>query len=614
MENLNFHQLDLTQYPPLVSRSLLGIQKRFLRNANGVIHNPSASQWLALADVVSTLDSLVLGKTDRKVLVTSLDPGVGKTSSLISYLDVLLEQTTGPHADCGVLVAMNTLDEIERFIRDVGIPKEDLAVWTSRDDLNAFGRPNCEEARVLITSHERVGLELKEGDLWSATRLSYRGATRRLRVWDEAYLPGYPISINVDDVLSIMKALRSVSSKLRDRVKEVFDSLEKLSDGSVAHLPDYLGEHGVTKDDLIEVALAHDPKDEVSRRLSDSQSEILTGVALVSGKRVKIRIDGRYGHASVDYHETMPQDLAPILVMDASSRPGVRVAYDDMVSSRKLVKRLHQAPKSYRNLTVHVWSRGGGKASWKDRGTSAVLLEGIANTIKTKPQEEWLIVHHKPGRGVPDVPKELQRILPDAVFKRLSFTNWGRHKATNRFSHISNVILAGTLFLRPSQYEARKRLSAALTAETDVSQTDLDVFQLGEQADDILQALCRASVRLSDGDSCPKSNAYIIASARSGIEGALPAIFPDCVVETWRPVRISLKGKVDMAAKYLERWASKAKRGDTIKFSEIAKYIGEKNRGFKDIRHNNPKFKAFVAELGLYEYGSNVYFTSYRKA
>lgn len=612
MSHLNFHKLDLSDYSLVEQKAIQGIQRRFLSNASGHPHNPSVAQWHALADVVSTLDALVHRSTDPKVLVTSLDPGIGKTTSLISYLDVFLAQDGEPYESCGVLVAMNTLDEVGRFVREVGIPKADLAVWTSRDDLNAFGRPDRENARVLITTHERVGIELKEGELWTAERLYYKDAPRRLRVWDEAYLPGHPISLNVDDVLSVLKALRSVSNDLRNRVKLVFDGLEQLPDGSVAQIPDYLSEYEVTRNDLLDVALSTDPRDELSRKLSDAQSEILMGIALVSGKRVKVRVDGKYGHASVDYHDTMPTDLAPILVMDASSRHGVRVAYDDMEHSRKLVKRLRQAPKSYRNLTLHVWRRGGGKASWKDRETSEVLLEGLVETIKTKPNEDWLIVHHKPSRGLFDLAKVLKRRLPAKVYERLHFTTWGRHKATNRYSHITNVILAGTLFLRQSQYEARKRLSAALTPDDHVSSQELALFQLGEQADDILQALCRAAVRLSDGDTCPPCDAYIIASGRSGIETALPVIFPDCVVEPWQPVHVSLAGKAATAGGRLHAWSRNAKRGDTIKFADIAKHVGVSNRDFKEIRRSRA-FRDFVDSLGLQEHGKNVYFTSFQK-
>jgi hypothetical protein len=46
---------------------------------------------------------------------------------------------------------------------------------------------------------------------------------------------------------------------------------------------------------------------------------------------------------------------------------------------------------------------------------------------------------------------------------RVHFLNWGNH-ATNKFGDVPNVILAGTLFYRPSYYEALPRLVAHLRA------------------------------------------------------------------------------------------------------------------------------------------------------
>jgi hypothetical protein len=41
----------------------------------------------------------------------------------------------------------------------------------------------------------------------------------------------------------------------------------------------------------------------------------------------------------------------------------------------------------------------------------------------------------------------------------VSTLHWGAHDATNDYANVPNIILAGTLFLRPSYYEALGRLS-----------------------------------------------------------------------------------------------------------------------------------------------------------
>lgn len=610
----DFNLPDTALLNHIPALALVELQRRFLANAStsgGPVHNPSVAQWSSLIEMLTTLDDIVQGRAERLVYVASCDPGIGKTTALIAYLSTLLQQDHEPYSDCGVLVAMNTLDEVSRFITEVGLPQEYVGVWTSRDDLNRLGRPDRENARVLLTTHERVSMELKDSELWSAEKLHYKGSIRRLRCWDEAYLPGHPISLNVDDVLSVLKALRSISVGLRNDIKNAFDIVEGLPTGTVHQLPDYLGDHDVSLNDVLEVAQAIDPRDEVSKKLNDAQSEIMTGIALVSGKCVKVRSDGRYGNASVDYHDTMPVDLAPILVMDASARQGVRITYEDMEISRGLVKRLTPAPKSYRNLTIHAWQRGGGKSAWQRNGRT--LLKGIAATVRSKPQEEWLIVHHKEGRGVPNIPAKLKQLLPEDVFAKLSFTTWGRHRAVNKFSHIHNIILAGTLFLRPSQYEARKRLAAGMKPDRgDFTDVEMRDFELGESKNDILQAACRGGVRISDGDSCPPTELYIIASPRSRINSALPVIFPDCKLKKWEPVQVSLAGNAARAFETIKAWVKTARPGHVFKFTEISKQINVTKREFKEIRRWNNAFRDRVAALDVEEWGANVYFTGYR--
>ena len=596
--------------PRVVLASMANLRDRFRTKAGG--HNPSPEQWLALEDLVSCLDAQVTGQTEQAVYLCSLDPGIGKTSALASYLDTLLAQDDEPYRSCGVLVAMNTLDEIEGFIREVGIPREMLGVWTSKEELNCLGRHDISNARVLITTHERVTRELKDVPLWSAQSLYYQGQVRKLRVWDEAFMPGHPISLNVDDVLSVLRTVRHLSLGMRNQIKATFDEIESLPNGTVYQVSDYLTAHDITIDEMLEAANALDPKDETSKRLNDAQAEIMTGLALVSGKTVKVRLDGRYGNATVDFHETLPSDLAPILVLDASGRPGVRVTYDDMEKERHLVRRLKTAPKSYRNLTVHVWNRGGGKAAWKDSGDD--LLDGMVRTILKKPDQEWLIIHHKPGRGVPDVVKELAKRLSKAVFAKLHFRNWGKHKATNKYSHVTNIILAGMLHMRPSQSEARKRLAVGLKpADGDFTEAELKLFELGEHADNILQALCRAGVRVSEGDTCLKCDAYIITSVHSGIAKALPAIFPKCNVKQWQPIKVSLSGHAAKAFGMIESWLKNAGPDDVLKFADISSALGITRVQFKDIRKDNKRFRDAVAGLGVKEWGPNVYFVGYRK-
>ena len=146
--------------------------------------------------------------------------------------------------------------------------------------------------------------------------------------------------------------------------------------------------------------------------------------------------------------------------------------------------------------------------------------------------------------------------------ERVHFLNWGNHHATNKFGDVPNVILAGTLFYRPSYYEALARLVAdRRPAQGAIDDAMFDDVMLGEHRHLVLQALCRGSVRRCQGAECAPCNAYIIATTRSGIPAALCEIFPGCRVVRWQLVQKALSGKVKEAAEFVIKWFEKNPEG-----------------------------------------------------
>jgi hypothetical protein len=243
------------------------------------------------------------------------------------------------------------------------------------------------------------------------------------------------------------------------------------------------------------------------------------------------------------------------------------------------------------------------------------MLEGIASTVLQKASEEWLVIHHKADhiRGIPDMPSSLKRKLPLSTFEKTSFRNWGAHKATNAFSHISNIVLAGTLFYRTSQYEARKRLGAALSADQPcITEDEMKEFRIGESANDLLQAACRGSVRRSLNHTCPPSKLYLIAAPGTGIEEALPRIFPGAKIKPWLPVKLNLKGHAKKALKIISDWKVDATFDDVLTFKELASHLGISLRQLKDTVRRDRKFLRSIAAEGITEWGPRKYSTGYR--
>ncbi|KPF83905.1 hypothetical protein IP70_16985 [alpha proteobacterium AAP38] len=576
-------------------------------------HYPSVDQVAAIRAIVQTMANMADGVCDPLIHLSSLDPGIGKTTAVCAFVRRVVVDPA--YDGVGVLFCIRTLDEIENLVRGLQLPSEALSVLTSDARVNALGQSRPDAARVLITTQRRLEMELEGRPFSTASRLFYGGAPRHVRVWDESWLPGRPITVSVYALAGLLQPLSLIHPVLVRSLVGVFDAirarLEKLGNaGSVVFdMPDFLREGGVNESWLLEQFEPADQPDPVRAELVRERRELLTDILQLSGKQVRIRNDGRYGGAVVDYEETMPTDLAPLLVIDASGR--LRVPYADMERRRRIIQRLPEAPKSYRNLRIHVWQRGGGKSSWQSNGDQ--LVEGICRTIETKPTEDWLIVHHKKDSRVGDVEEKIRRrakVNPE----RLHFITWGKHTGINNYSHIGNIILAGTLFMRESHYEGLKRLGAGLPCGgEDVTADQLNQTRLGEFGHDILQALCRGRVRRSDGDACQPCDAYIIASVSSGIPSILPTVFPEAEVVRWSPVPAALSGRPREVYDYVLAWAAFSAPGDELLFRQVRQALGIQPAHFTQlVRHSG-----LVEELhanGVIRAGGGRYYTKFQLA
>jgi hypothetical protein len=193
------------------------------------------------------------------------------------------------------------------------------------------------------------------------------------------------------------------------------------------------------------------------------------------GKTVTVRKDGAYGHTILDYKETLPRDLAPLLVLDASSRRDVRETYNLWDHGRGGIKRLIEAPKDYSPLIIHHWAVSGGKSSFRSKSERGRRIRAVALTINSTRTKKWLVVHHKDDEFEADV----RALLEDCA--DVAFIHWGAHDAINDYADRSHVILAGTLFLRPSHYEALGRAAAGpSSADGPFSRKAFEAVRRGE--------------------------------------------------------------------------------------------------------------------------------------
>lgn len=571
-----------------------------------VNHRPSQTQWTALTALTATLERMANSQAVPKIYLCSLDPGVGKTCTVRAFVSALL--LSPQHDHVGVMICVGRLDEVRKYAEMIrgSVGPQCLAVKTSDESLNALGDADVDDAKVLITTQQGLEKSLKNRSFAESPWYTYRGKPRLVRIWDETYLPGVPLTVNRDDLAFLFKPLRPVYEKLTDELEALFHRLKDVPDGSTYHLPDFAGDCGVELNEVLR--LFEDPRDPADSRLKEDQRSAVSALWLLSGKMATVRRDGLSGSTILDYQDTLPEDLAPMVVLDASGR--VRETYVDLETHRKSLVRLPTAVKRYDPLTVHVWRRSGAKSGFRRHGEE--LVEGIASTILQKPEEPWLVVCHKRSNRAGYMERDLLRRLDDRA-KNVSFLHWGAHMATNAFVDVPNVVLAGTLFYRPSYYDALKRVAAGRpSSQGAVTPAELARVVAGEHAHLVLQALCRGSVRKCDGEYCGRMNAYVIASVRSGIPAALPRIFPGCTVTEWRAVRRDPRGRVREALKEIDEWRQSPLSSEPLRFGYLANQLGMDPRDFhRDVRHH-PVFVQELAERGVIEWGAGKRFTAFR--
>lgn len=544
-------------------------------------HRPSREMYVALGHAASTLAQCATGEAERVVYVSSLDPGVGKTQLCIEFLRALLGKLTLSHVSAIVCVAR--LTEVQSYVKRLGLSARQFAVYTGEKGLNASGWWDREQARILFTTQAMISLRCRGGSFEAVEDFHYQGKPRQVRIWDESILPGRPLTLCRDDIAFLFRPLRSAYPKLTNDIEQVFSDLKCVEDRGAFEMPDLEGRHGVSGSEVQALLGNH------TRHQQDAASTLW----LLFGKRVCVRREGN-SNVALDYVETLPPDLTPIVAFDASAR--VRDTYRQWEEFRGSIRRLETAAKTYSNLTVKLLPRGGGKDSWRREGPELAAV--IASTLDSV-EGEALVVHHlKETIGI-DTEAEVRSRMRTPN-ERVHFVTWGRHDATNDFAHVSTVVLAGSLFYPDSHREALGRLCAAIPPSNGpYPDEQMQAITSGETRNLILQALCRASVRYCEDGDCRPCTAYVIAAPKHRVHAELPVIFPGCNVELWEAPR-RLRGKRLKAYDYVRSRLTGLDDG-VILFREIQDAIGMADAAnFSNRIRGHAAFATAMANLGLH--------------
>jgi Bifunctional DNA primase/polymerase, N-terminal/Primase C terminal 2 (PriCT-2) len=516
-------------------RAMAAINRRFQKYS----HHPSKQHMDGLEQIALTIQAMA--NRDRAlvsdIFISFVPPGIGKSTTLVEAVRLSPKNV-------GVVIFLSRCEEIKKLVEAMGLSNEEFSVIVSDNypKIASLGNQDRTKARVLFTTQQMLESRTEGGRLFRDVQEFYfRGAARPIRVWDESISPSTIYTLGRYDISHLLKTCQENGhSALADTLDKLSDTVKTTKDGAVVSVPDDLGVG------LNEMKSWYD---------NESDRNACEALFDLKGRESRVRRD-LGGNAILDYKDKLPEDLGPMLVLDASGAH--RSVYQHWHDHRKGLRFLPSPQKLYTGQTIHAWDRGSGKASWAQNKTEWLdILRGIVKVIETIPKyEEVLVVHFKPSPMIIDVEKELREKVDCS---NVSFLTWGKHTATNEFQECKHVILASVLQYSVPQTEALARSATKLSVKNELSKQDYESTRLGEIAHNILQAACRGQVRKCINGTCPDGcHLYVVFSSykATGIpREMLNDIFPGAAIEDWAPViRLTGKKQKALAACLTQAW------------------------------------------------------------
>jgi hypothetical protein len=267
--------------------------------------SPSPKMWTGLRSAIQVMADMAEGSCAPAYYVSSLDPGVGKTTAMIQFLRELV--TSQDHQGVSALVCLGRLDQIKNVLDEANLQDQDFAVLTAKtnEDLNSLGCGVPEDARVLFTTHAMVEKRCSRTSFGDTKSLLFQGVPRQVKIWDEAILPGHPVTLGRDSLASLFETLRPRHPDFTKALEGFFNELGDTKDKTFLDVPDFHVSFDV-------------PYHEVSglfAHQSDATQKALEDLWFLMGRTVVVRVDGHAGPTLVNYRQTLPDDIKPILTL-----------------------------------------------------------------------------------------------------------------------------------------------------------------------------------------------------------------------------------------------------------------------------------------------------------
>ena len=477
----------------------------------------------ALLAILRCLEDLLTANPPptRQYFLSSVDPGVGKTEAVCMFLKAWKAKGFKPTG--GVLVAVSRHDEIEAFIERSGLTDDDFAVLVAQGaQVSSRGLRDHGSAPVLFTTHEMIRRRSRGGaEFAHLDCFHYRSRPRSCRVWDEAMLPAQPVNLRLDAIKGLLEHLRPAAPEVAVIVDGLIGQVAQAEVGDIIRVP------------LLARRIAR-PEAVFNGQMAERWAKLVE----LAGRQVTVMSSNLHGLELVACVDQLPEDFAPAVILDASAR--LRHTYRVWERTSGNIVRLPAAITDYRPLVIHHWDRSASRSTFYDSKTRSNVLSGVAALIEAERDRKWLVIHHVP-RGDLDMPTELLKLISSHEAK-VQFCHWGAHHGTNAYRQADRVVVLGLWHFSPATYQALYQASGCSQPSL-VDGQEVAPLQAGEHCHNLLQAVCRASVRNGSDGICGHCTVYVIGRIDADTKGHLQTTFPGATVRDWSPSIRPLRGK-----------------------------------------------------------------------
>lgn len=463
------------------------------------------------------------GGLDPAIYVMSAACGTGKSTAIQR---VLAEWKLSDFPNGSAIIFVATYDEVDAYVHGAGLDHADYAICTSDPKYAAYGRGmhHMTDAPILFVTHVRAEKDMRAtGSFDAISAFLYKGNPRALRVWDEGFSAAVGATFDRAHLYALSSAFRGLDAADHAMFNDLWAACINPRDGLSIAIP---LEFADVAHRVLQKGLKGPP----------GPTKALEALAKLAGSTAFIR-DAGNGHWSfIGAGRSLPVDIAPLFVLDASARLTDR--YDQLPAHGLKVVRLEPATVDYQRLTVRICNLAAGKTALGNATTRTKVFRIIADLANSKPDESFLIIMAKEfcGKdveGAPTLPGDLEAMLANPNNVRI--TNWGRHKGSNEFRDVGNVIIVSSHAYTKESYEAMA-LADSGTKDGIVSREQVQRVRDSEFMQNLYQGVCRGNIRNGEDGICGEMNAYLIMEDSADRQRHMKQAFPGCTVEDWQPV------------------------------------------------------------------------------